>query len=249
MNSATIKTHLAIGALLLCTSQASTADSIVLLGEQIADGDLSSLATWTVSGSVTPNGPGSTINTSGGNAGFNDFFSSTFATLGDTAGAIGGPPVLGASTLSQTFTLAGTLNGSSVSSYDLGISFFAVFDGDDSSSSTKDVFSVSLNGITLFSLDSGALPDCAVSTSCTDSQIAYDPFTSTLTGLAPGTYTLTFSLVESDVPGGLNITNTAAGVDNISVIATAHIPEPGTLALLGLGLFGLAWYRPHLKRG
>lgn len=241
MKIASIKQQLVVGTLLICAAQASSADSVEVLGEQIIDGGYSSLASWTVSGSVTSSGPGSTINTSGGNAGFDGLFDSSFATLGDTSGAIGGPPVIGVSTLSQTFILPDTVGGGSVASYDLEIGFLSVFDGDDSSSAVVDVFSASLNGITLFSQDSAPLPDCAISTGCPNSQVVNDPFSTTLVGLAPGTYTLTFTLSETAVAGGGNITNTAAGVDNVSVIATAHVPEPGTLALLGLGLFGLAW--------
>lgn len=238
-----LKKQLVAGILSMCAAQASTADSVVSLGEQITDGDFSSLAAWDVSGSVITRGPGDAINTSGGNAGFDGFFDSGFVSLGDTAGAIGGPPVTGDSTLSQTFVLPGSIGSGAVLSYNLDISFLTAFDGDDSSNAAHDIFSAALNGVTLFSQDSTLLPDCAISTACPDSQIVNDPFSLTLFGLAPGTYTLTFTLTETSLPGGGSITNTSAGVDQISVLATALVPEPGTLSLLGLGLLGLAWRR------
>lgn len=227
-----------VGAFLLCVAQASSADSMVSLGEQITDGSLISLASWDVSGSVIGRNAADLINITGGNAGFNSFFDSGFASLGDSAGAIGGAPTSAVSTLSQTFTLLDSVSGGAVASYELDISFMSVFDGDDSPAAA-DVFTVTLNGTTLFSQTSLPLPDCVPNAACVNNQLENDPFALTLSGLTPGTYTLTFALTEIGGP----TSNTAAGVDNISVIATAHVPEPSTLALLGLGLLGVAQAR------
>ena len=244
-----IKKRLVVGVLLACAAQISTADSVVSLGEQITDGGFPTLASWDVSGSVDIGTPIDTINTSGGNAGFNSFFDSSFANLGDVSGIIGGAPNTGTATLSQTFTLSSSNNASQVSSYDLDISFFTVFDGDDSIPfSVLDIFSASLNGTLLFSQDSAPLPDCTPSSACPNNQVVNDPFSTTLFGLAPGTYTLTFTLNEAPTTSGGSVTNTSAGIDNVSVIALAHIPEPSTLALLGLGLLGLTWRRQVPRR-
>lgn len=69
-----------------------------------------SLSGWT--GTGTFNGRASTndINTTVGNAGFNSFFNSAFAALGDTSAAIGGTPNAGTHSLSQTFELQAILD-------------------------------------------------------------------------------------------------------------------------------------------
>jgi hypothetical protein len=176
-----------------------------------------------------------------GNAGFNSFFDSAFAVLGDNTGNIPGNPTAGTFSISQNIVLPDVRNNMLIESYDLTISFRTVFDGDDSAdtSSVHDLFSASLGGITLFSQSSAPLPNCGPATTCSNLQLSNNPFTATLSGLAPGAYTLSFSLFEA-TGTGVNLTNTAAGIDNVSIRGFANpVPEPISVALLGVGLIGL----------
>lgn len=225
------------------------------VGELIANGGFQtstgtvSLSGWT--GVGTTNGRASTnaINTSGGNAGFNSFFTSAFAVLGDSSGAIGGAPDAGTHSLSQTFELPSFLQDVAIASYDLQISFWTAFDGrDDNTAATTgprlDRFAADLSGISLFAQDSLIFPSGAPSVNSANNQWVNAPFSATLLGMAPGFYTLTFSLFE-DNGTGVRFTNTAAGIDNVSVVGTAHavpVPEPSTLLLLGGGLTALALF-------
>jgi len=220
------------------------------LGEQIINGGFGSDASpsisgWTISGSANARASTDTINTSTGNAGFDGFFGSAFAVLGDSTGNIGGADDSGTHLISQTFLLpiiAGT--------YDLTISFNSVFDGDDRDNINQvDLFTVFLNSTQLLSQSSFSLPDCGPNSAptCTSTQLTQNPFSLNLLGLAGGNYTLTFQLAENNNAQ----TNTAVGIDNVSVtgisnLTTTAVPEPSALLLVASG--GLAFLFRSKKR-
>jgi hypothetical protein len=216
------------------------------------------LENWNGTGTFHGRASTNAINTNLGNQGFNGFFSSTFAVLGDTGGttsasaAIGGAPNAGTHSLFQIFELQAILDDLAIASYDLQISFRTVFDGrhDNTATTTNprpDRFSAQLSGpngvaLTLFSQNSLNFPSGVPAAGSANNQLVNDPFSATLLGLTPGFYTLSFTLFE-DNGTGVRFTNTAAGIDNVSVIGTAHavpVPEPSTWLLLGSGLTALA---------
>ena len=256
-----IKT-LTLGSLLLSLTGVASA-GVVPIGEQITNGNFTTnLSGWTTSGTANRRLATDAINTATGNAGFkNDngtsFFNSAFAVLGDVSGNIAGNPTSGISSISQSFTLPLMQGSFSVSSYELTIRFLTVFDGDDSSSAVsdspfKDVFSVTLTSLSnpLLSWTSGPLPDCGPLATCPNNQLFYDshipPPPNPLpdppivrSNLLPGTYTLTFILNEK-AGTGANLTNTAAGIDTVSITGRAFtIPQPSILLLFGAGLLAL----------
>jgi len=197
------------------------------LGQQISNGDFGndatpSLTSWTTSGTANARPSTDALNASGGNAGFNTFFASSFAALGDTAGDISGTPFAGTHSISQTFILP-AISGT----YNLTISFRTVFDG-EGQNNQLDTFRASLNAISLLSQSSLTLPTCGPLASCASTQLAQNAFSQTLVDLLPGTYTLKFELVEQNG----NASNTAAGIDSVSVIANSSVPEPSSLLLL-----------------
>ncbi|MDQ2694832.1 MAG: PEP-CTERM sorting domain-containing protein [Pseudomonadota bacterium] len=206
-----------------------------------------SLQFWETGQGVSQNARPSTnaINTTGGNAGFNTFFTSAFAVLGDDAGAIGGAPDAGRSLIFQGFTLNPIVNVGGqqrlARNFDLTITFFTAFDGDDNG--TKDRFTATLGNITLFTQDSDPFPDGGPAAGQPNNQATNNPFSTTIRGLDPGNYTFGFELVEA--PGAA--TNTAAGIDMVSIMGEANlapVPEPTTLSLLGVAsLIGFGWRR------
>jgi len=224
--------------------------------------DALSLASWTSTGAAIPRESTHTVNTTGGDAGFNRYFTSAFAVLGASGADISSTPPGGTSTISQTFTLPGAVGSSTVTSWDLTLSFITAFDGKQSDG--PDVFSAALTGqATLFSQTSNqhfgsldAFPDCGPLASCANNQKTQS-FSALYAGLLPGAYTLTFSLVESDAvwgggpQEGTPRTNTAAGIDAVSAPGTAPlaavsepaplaaVSEPTTLLLWGLTAVGL----------
>ncbi|GEM_PF-2897731 len=214
------------------------------LGEQIINGAFGSnaspsLSGWTASGTANARASTDAINIGTGNAGFDDFFGSSFAVLGDSSGNIGGADDSGTHFISQTFILPDIAG-----SYDITVRFNSVFDGDDRDNINQvDLFTVFLNSTQLLSQNSFSLPDCGPSNSpaCANSQLAQNPFSLNVLGLAGGTYTLKFQLAENNNAQ----TNTAAGIDNVSVTgvsnlaATAAVPEPSPLLLIGAGAAGI----------
>ena len=203
------------------------------LGQQISNGDFGndatpSLTSWTTSGTANARPSTDALNASGGNAGFNTFFASSFAALGDTAGDISGTPFAGTHSISQTFILP-AISGT----YNLTISFRTVFDGEGQNNQLDTFKAFLFNATSLFSQDlfsqnSFTLPTCGPLASCANIQLAQNAFSQTLVDLLPGTYTLKFELVEQNG----NASNTAAGIDSVSVIANSSVPEPSSLLLL-----------------
>ena len=211
----------------------------VPVGEQIIDGGFNAnLTSWTTFGTVSARAGGDAINITGGNAGFDNFFGSSFAVLGDSTGNIGGSEDSGTHSISQTFSLP-VISGT----YDLTISFSSVFDGDDRDNINQvDIFRVLLNSTELFQQNSFPLPNCGPSDSptCSNSQLAQNPFSQTVFALPGGTYTLKFELAENNNAQS----NTAVGIDNVSVagqsnLGTISVPEPSPLLLLVSGLGGI----------
>jgi hypothetical protein len=229
----------------------------VAIGDVVANGEFGtdaapSLAGWTLgSTGASPNARASTnaINTVGGNSGFDSFFGSAFAVLGDESDAIGGTPgghEAATNTISQLIVLPEEIGGVDTTRYDIVVSFRTAFDGRGAGTGGPvDVFSASFGGIALFSQVSSPFPACGPDPTCANAQLENNPFSALILGLAPGSYWLTFTLNETGDDLGSELaplTNTAAGIDGISILATATlaVPEPGTLALLGLALAGLA---------
>ena len=235
----------------------ATGAPTVFIGDVVNNGEFGtdgapSLAGWTLgSTGASPNAQASTasINTLAGNSGFNSFFGSAFAVMGDDAGGIGGAPgahPAATNTISQLIVLPEDIGNDATSSYDVVISFRTAFDGKGAGpGGPVDVFSGSLGGISLFAQNSSPFPDCGPSPTCVNAQLENNPFSASILGLAPGSYWLTFTLNESGDNLGTEsppLTNTAGGIDGVSILATATlaVPEPGTLGLLGLALAGLA---------
>lgn len=236
----------------------------VATGNALANGTFQSgLGGWTTSGVVGVRGANDPINygdarDGGGNATFDGFFASRFAVLGDTSGFISpSDPVSdaqGTHWLTQSFVLDSRLEQAAVAGWRLSIYLSGAFDGRDSTGTrANDVFSAQLLGPDamlhpLFSMTSQGLGTCgpAVAPACGNAQKTVDRATArpfVLDGLQPGRYTLTFSLQEAlgGGPDDYRQSQTAAGIDDVRVMAFAELPAPGGMALLGAGLLGLGW--------
>jgi hypothetical protein len=188
-----------------------------------------------------------TINTSTGNAGFNSAFTSAFAVLGDQTGTItpAGDTATGDLALTQQITLAASYNAQLVVAYDLVLSFASVFDGLDTSGTADDSFRVTLldetfNEVYTLSINSGGFPVGQYTTvNLFDAQDVSGQTVFSINGVLPGIYHLQFRVVEASS----TLTNTAAGIDNVTLSGTMYTPEPGLLSLLGVGLGALGWSR------
>ena len=190
-------------AALLLAGAAAAAGEVIVNGDFQTATNAPSLAGWTVGGTANARRATNTINTSGGNAGFESFFgtarTNSFAVLGDASGAIGGTPNSGTHSIAQTFVLPGVVDGSAVATFDLVVGFRTAFDGRDDGS-VPDAFSAWLGDILLFRQESTVFPSGVPSTSSANVQLVHDPFSAALLGLAPGEYTLRFELPRVFLP-------------------------------------------------
>ena len=219
----------------LAATQGASATELISNG-----GFESGLSAWTVSDLA--GGSGSWFSVSGTSAPL-----SGLSTVGPFVGsgyALSDQVGPGTHALTQTFTVA-----PSASSVILSFNMFAnSYGGSVANGGVLDHTgaAVELGRVDLLSVGAGAFDTGAgvISNffSGVDSGSTPNPYTSytfDITSLvaAGGTFQLRFA--ESDNQGFFNM-----GVDNVSIDAQAGaVPEPGSIALLGLGLFGMASLR------
>src|SRR5215470_7444021 len=173
------------------------------------------------------------INQGTGNAGFDSFFNTNpgtgFAVLGDVVDGISGLPVAGNFSLtSPSFTLA--------TASKLTISFRSALDGIvNVAPAEPDLVTVALIG----SSSQTTIYSATFSGSQINAGTAFPgpPATFTLFNVAAGTYQLRLSLAEGGTGVSAANTNTALGVDDVSVTSDV-VPVPAALwmFLAGLGV-------------
>lgn len=168
----------------------------------------------------------------------------SFAVLGDSSGVVGWDTAGGIHAIYQEFTLDAASGLS-----DLSVSFDWALNSQNASSSGGDalfaVFSWVGSGWSRISNAASGRAD--VLTFKEKEEFSF-------TNVADGLYRITFSLDESNTCSlswrCFTPWNSGVGIDNVSVLASAVapiaktsnnvVPEPGSLALLALGLLGMA---------
>lgn len=160
---------------------------------------------------------------------FDGFFGAAanrFLVIGDDSGNLGGAPNGGTGTgASSTMSLQFTLDAITLSLPKLiNISFDYAFDANNANNPDDFAVSLVLADTSTVQLLSYGAPS-ASSRGSFSTSLDY-------TSLASTPAFLRFTLIEYTGNG-----SSAVGLDNINVTA---VPEPGVLALLGLGLLGLA---------
>jgi hypothetical protein len=239
----TVAITLILGILVVVGITPANASPIV---ELIQNGEFGTDTTPSLNGWAMQTGTASArastdpLNSSTGNAGFNGFFTSSFAALGNAAGDIGGAPFPGSSSIFQTFFVP--VSG------DMTISFRTVFDGKGEDDQV-DIFRAFLyhrhGTVELFSQNSSNFPTCGPATTCDSTQLVQDPFSRTFPGLPGlevgpfGFFTLEFRLDRIGNAGDTVAGNTAAGIDSVSAAVSSSVPEPDLLLLLGASFVGV----------